>query len=281
VLTQNGSASRALPLFEAAEAASGELIAGIWRHRCKYMLADALTWMGRYEEAHKLFLDAAVISHSAEPHAVGSSTAMAALNLLRLGHPKQAVTLLEGPDGVPHALGCGVSASPILCLGVLAEARLALGQRDAALEAAARAEAQATEKDDGTGFYSGLFGYSSILNVRLQTKETSGPTGAALDLKRVRKLTKVAPLGRATQSLCQGLWELQHDHPAKAKRLLQDAVRTASDARHPFEHGRALVELAKLCNGAERDQYIQQATAVFERHKMSLELEKLHAQFEP
>ncbi len=280
VLAQNGSAGRALPLFEAAEGASGELIAGIWRHRCKYMLADALTWLGRYEEAHQLFLDTAVLSHSAEPHAVSTATAMAALNLLRLGRAQDALDLLEGPDGVAHALACGVPASPILCLGVMAEVRRALGQKEAALAAAAQAEQQATEKDDGTGYYSGIFGYSSILNVRLQTGELGGDDGAALDLKRVQKLTKVAPLGLPTQALWQGLWEVRQGRTDKAKKQFNIAISAATQANHPFELGRALVELSKLCDGDKKHELLRQATDVFERHNMSLELATIRTSFE-
>lgn len=279
VLMQNGTVAQALPLFEAAEGASGELIAGIWRHRCKYMLADAVTWVGRYKEGHGLFLEAAEMSHSAEPHAVSSSTAMAALNLLRLGRAQEALALLEGPDGVAHALACGVPASPIMALGVLGEVQLALGNRAAALEAVAQAEAQATEKDDGTGYYSGLFGYSAILNVRLNTGELSGDA-AAEDLKKVAKLTKVAPLGRAIMALWQGKMQALEGNTAKAKKLFETAVAAATQMQQPFELGRALVELAELCTGDEKHQYLKRATDVFERHEMALELGRLHSLFE-
>lgn len=283
VLIQNGSARRALVPFLEAKEAAGALISGIWRHRSTYMYADAMTWLGEYESAHLDFLKAAELSHSAEPHAVGQATAMAALNLIRLGKPEQAVALLEGPDGVPNALEGGVPASAIMSLGVLAEARLALGQTDAALAAAAEAESHVTEKDDGTGFYSGLFGYSSILNVRLHTgtlgqaSEKGATSAAQEDLKRMRKLVRVAPLGQATYALWQGLFEAQRGKTAKAIRVLSDATKAARAAEHPFELGRSLVERAKLTDGPARTAFLDEAISVFERHHMPLELARARA----
>lgn len=283
VLTQNGSAMRGLPLFEAAEDRANDLVAGIWRHRCKYMLADAYTWLGRYAEAHRLFLQSAALSHSAEPHAVGQATAMAALNLLRMGQPDEAVALLEGPDGVPHALDCGVPASAIMALGVLAETRMALGQKEAALAAAAQAEAQTTEKDDGTGYYSGLFGYSAILSVRLQAGElgtatTKGSRSAVHeDLKKLNKLKGIAPLGRATHALWHGVFEALQGRTKKAEALLKTAVHTATEGQQPYVMGRSLMELARLSEGDARQDYIAQAIDVFERHQMPLELARARA----
>ena len=135
------------------------------------MLADAMTWMGEYELAHDLFVTAGEISHAAEPHTVALAASMAALTQLRMGRPEKAIELLEGPEGVHHASECGIPFAQIMSLGILAEARLALGQKAAALAAVEEAEASITDKDDGTGYYSSIFIYSAILSVRLQTGE--------------------------------------------------------------------------------------------------------------
>jgi hypothetical protein len=208
---------------------------------------------------------------------------MAALNLMRLGRPEQAVSLLEGPDGVPNALAGGVPASAIMSLGVLAEARLALGQHDAALAAATEAESHVTDKDDGTGFYSGLFGYSSILGVRLKTGELGAVpapgkgSAAEEDFRRMRKLTRVAPLGHPSEALWRGVFETQRGNDAKARRLLAQAVSAARVAEQPFELGRSLVALAKLTQGDARTTYLKEAISVFERHHMPLELARAQA----
>jgi tetratricopeptide (TPR) repeat protein len=283
VMVQNGSLEKSLPMFSSANEASGDLRTGLERHRCKYMYGDALTWMGRYHEAHQTFLESANLAHSAEPHAVGQATAMAALNLLRTGRPEQAIALLEGPDGVPNAVSSGVPASSIMSLGILAEARLAIGQEGSALAAADEAEAQATDRDDGTGFYSGLFGYASILRVRLQTgilgkaRTDKKKTAVEEDLQRVGKLTRIAPVGRAINGLLNAMWEVHQGREKRAQRLLQGAIEAARKSKQPFELGASLVELAKLCSGSQREQYLQEASDVFERHDLALELAKASA----
>ncbi len=283
VLTQNGSPKDALALLETADNASNELVSGIWRHRSKYILADALTWLGRYKEAYDTFIDAAKLSHGAEPHAVAIATSMAALCQLRMGHPERALTLLESPEGVAHALECDVPFAVIMSLGVLAETRLALGQKEAALAAVEAAEKQASGKDDGTGYYSSLFSYSSILSVRLQTKELGTPskrsakTAVAEDLKRVGKLTRVASLGGPVSALWQGVSLAQSGQTKRAKRLLNKAIKSATEGHLPFELGRSLVELANLSDGDEKNQLLKKAADVFERHNMPLELARARA----
>ncbi len=277
VFTQNGAPALGLPYFEAADNNSSDLISGVWRHRSKFMLADAVMWLGQYTRAHDLFLDTAKLSHNAEPHTAALATALASLSLLRMGRPEQAVELLQGPDGVAYARECGVPTTAIASLGVLAEARLALGNKQAALSAASEAEAQATAKDDGTGYYSGLFGYGSILSVRTQTGDLGadakrGGDAARQDLRKIAKITMVAPLGKASLRLWKAMYALQSGKTAKAKRLLERAVIAATQAQQPFERGRSIVELAKLSEGEQKNQLLQQAAEIFETHKMPLEL---------
>lgn len=283
VLTQNGSPERGRTFFETSDEASSDLISGIWRHRTKYMLADAMTWMGEYEPAHDLFITAGEFSHGAEPHTVALAASMAALTQLRMGRHERAVEILEGPEGVSHASDCGIPFAQIMSLGILAEARLALGQKDAAIAAVEEAEASVTDKDDGTGYYSSIFSYSSILGVRLQTGEhgvgTMKGSKTALDddMKRMRKLVRVAALGKPAFSLWQGVYEAQQGNMSKAKRHLKDAIQSATEMKLPFELGRSLVELAKLSQGSDKDQHLQSAIDVFSKHNMPLELARARA----
>ncbi|MEM6310073.1 MAG: adenylate/guanylate cyclase domain-containing protein [Pseudomonadota bacterium] len=283
VLTQNGSPERSLTFLASSDDASNELISGIWRHRTKYMLADSMTWLGSYAKAHDLFIRAGELSHSAEPHTVALAVSMAALTQLRMGRPEQAIALLEGPEGVPHASECGIPFAQIMSLGILAEARLALGQKDTALAAVEEAEASVTDRDDGTGYYSSIFSYSAILSVRLQTGEfgvgkmKGSKTALDDDMKRMRKLVRVAALGKPAYALWNGVFAAHQGQTAKAKRHLLTAIQTAKEMKLPFEQARARVELAKLSEGSDKDQHLQAAIHIFSTYDMPLELARARA----
>jgi hypothetical protein len=118
--------------------------------------------------------------------------------------------------------------------------------------------------------------------VRLATGD-HGPEGEALalDLKRLRKLTRVAPLGAAILHLTEGMFAVSKGDTRKALRKFASAVQAARAAEQPFELGCAHLELAQLSNGSERVQHIREAVEVFERFNMPLELARAQAMLEP
>ncbi len=279
LLTQNGRPLEGLPLLERADRAATDLRSGLHRHRPKYMLADTLTWLGRYSEARPLFLESAELSRGAEPHIVGQATAMAALTLLREGRPEAAVDLLEAPDGVPNVLEGGVIMSIIMGLGILAETRLDLGDREAALEAVREAESWITSKDDGTLFFSSIFGHSAIASVRLATGEHGEPEGRGIRkrtpmdraIARIVKLHFMASGGRAPRALLQGQLAAHRGRNGRARKLLRRATQAASAASQPYELGRSLVELSKVSTDPERRELLDRAVRIFDEHGMALE----------
>ena len=114
-----------------ADAAATVLRAGMYRHRPRYMLADALAWLGRLGDSEQLFREASELSRDVEPHTMGMARAMIGLALLRQGRIEAAIKELEAPDAIPTVLESKVALAIAIGLGILAEARLEYGDRTA------------------------------------------------------------------------------------------------------------------------------------------------------
>jgi hypothetical protein len=277
---QNGRPFEGLAFFQRADQAATTLRSGLYRHRPKYMLADALAWLARYPEARLLFQHAAELARGAEHHVMGMAHAMAALTLLREGRPEAAVNILEAPDGVPSVLEGKVPSSIVIAMGILAEARLDLGDRTAALDAVREAESWLTERDDGTSYFSTVFGHAAIARVRIETGEFGEPvrrgfrrvTPLDLGLARLASLCRRTPGTRGPLSLLAGQAAAKRGRTTQAKRLLKRAIAAATAASQPYELGRSLVELAKLSPEPRRRELLEQGIKVFEAHGMAREL---------
>jgi class 3 adenylate cyclase/tetratricopeptide (TPR) repeat protein len=277
--TQNERPFEGLELHQRADQAATALRSGMHRHRPRYMLADSLFWLGRYAEARALFQQSAELSRGAEHHVVGLANAMVALTLIREGRPEAAVNILEAPDGVPSLLEGKVVASIIVGMGILAEARLDLGDRGAALEAVREAEAFLSPRDEGTSYLTTVFGHTAMARVRLETGEPGQPvrrgfrqaTPLDLALGRIRLLQKRFPAARGPRALIEGQVAARRGDSRRAGKLFEAAVAAATTNSQPYELGRSLVELARLAPEPRRRELLERAIGVFDAHGMALE----------
>ncbi|MDH3297135.1 MAG: AAA family ATPase [Gemmatimonadota bacterium] len=278
LLEQNGRAAAGLPYLRRCNELAANMQTGMYRHRARYMLSDTLAVLGRWDEARECFEQTAELARVVEPHTAGMATAMVALSHLRQGRPQTAVDILEGPNGVASVLEGGVGISIATALGVLAETRLALGDDRAALEVVRQAESLISRGDDGTAFYSSIFGHSALAAVRLAANEPGEPVRwgrrkrAPLDLAlaRVAKIARTAPGAGAWLALLRGLDQVRRDNPGRARRLFETAIERAEAAGQPYELGRSLLELARVSDDPDRSALFDRAGDVFERHGMTL-----------
>jgi tetratricopeptide (TPR) repeat protein len=279
LLEQNGRASEGLPYLQRCNELAAGMQTGMYRHRARYMLSDTLAVLGRWDEARECFEQTVELARVVEPHTAGMATAMVALSHLRQGRTETAIDILEGPDGVASVLEGGVGISIVTGLGVLAEARLAAGDAEAALEVVEQAESLMSKGDDGTAFYSSIFGHSAIAGVRLALNEPGEPvrwgrrrrTPLDLALARVAKIRRTAPGAGAWLALLRGLDQLRRENRGKAKGLFATAIERAEAAGQPYELSRSLLELARASENSERSALLDRARDVCAQHGMALE----------
>jgi tetratricopeptide (TPR) repeat protein len=277
--TQNGRPLEGLAMLQRSDQTATSLRSGMHRHRPKYMLADTLLWLGRYSEARSLFQHSAELSRGAEHHVMGLAHAMVALTLIREGRPEAALSILQSPDGVPSVLQGKVVASIIIALGVLAEARLDLGDNAAALEAVREAESWLSPKDQGTSYYATIFGHLAMARTRLETGEFGESVRRgmrrvdALDLTlaRLRSIRRRFPAAHGPLALVGGQVAAARGHEHKAARLFKRAIASCAAGHQPFEHAKSLAALGRLSPEPRRTELIQQSIRIFDAHGMALE----------
>ena len=80
-----GRSKKALPVLEEAQPIAKRLGAGLWKHRTRFQLGEALLSLAQFERATDVFQDAARLSRGAEPPIVGLANSFAGLAELRLG----------------------------------------------------------------------------------------------------------------------------------------------------------------------------------------------------
>jgi tetratricopeptide (TPR) repeat protein len=271
VMTNHGRFEAAATNLARAEIAAEELRAGPYKHRSKFMFAETLFWLGRYDHARRLYDVAATLSIQAEPHVGGLGNSMAALTLLRQGRVDEALERLERPDAIALVRAEGVVLSLVCGLGALAEARLAAGDPAGALEAVREAEASVRPGDDGTNYFAGILGHAALARVRILTGDEGEAKGwpvsrTRLDwlLGRVRKLVRFFPGGRPRMLYVEGLRDLARGRTERARSTLEQAVEGAEKWKLPWELVASALALSTLEGGKKRDRLLRQAARAAE-----------------
>jgi class 3 adenylate cyclase/tetratricopeptide (TPR) repeat protein len=284
-LSMMGRPREAVVPLRRAGALADELGGGLWKHRAKFMLGEPLVMLGGYDEAARVFGEAAVHSIGAEPTVVGFSYAMQALSRLRLGDVDEALALLEGPNGVEMIRPTTVPLQLFASLGPLAEARLEKGNLEGALAAIHEATAAAPGAE-ANGYFAGIHGHSAACHVHLSIAERAARgeasplserdalAGARRALSRFGRFCRMYPGARAAFLLMRGRLDAQSGNVAAGLRALGRAARVASAHGLPYEEGIAHLHAARYRDGELRRAHLRSAAGLFMRFGMQRELER-------
>jgi tetratricopeptide (TPR) repeat protein len=284
-LSLTGRPEGAVPPLRRAGELADELGGGLWKHRAKFMLGEPLVLLGAYEEAAHAFGEAAVHSIGAEPTVVGFSYAMQALSRLRQGEIDEALALLEGPSGIEMIRPTTVPLQLFSSLGPLAEARLAKGDAEGALQAVREAEAIAPG-EEANGYFAGIHGHAAACNVYLTLSEEaaagkpssiSGPEAlakAGRAVVRFRKFSRTFPGAVASYLLTAGRLAAQTGNVRTALRILRRSARAAGRQKMPYEQAMAHYYLSAWSSGEPSREHLRRAIELFERFGMNHHLSR-------
>jgi len=269
-----GQPSSGTPYLARADQIATELGAGLWRHRGKFMLAEAHFMRGAYATAGELWEACAAISLSAEPPIAGFARAVKALCLLRRGDAPAALRLVEGPEGV-----CLVRDNPnglqlLTCLAALARGHATERRYDEALASIDEAIQVATRADVYNFFicHAGLSVLAETVADLLRARAQGAPIARSANQLQRNLDALVASLRRATRTfpgavphyrLAKGRAALERGQVRRARRHLSAAVESATATEQPYESANALWHLGLLSEGAERASLQQRAEAIF------------------
>jgi tetratricopeptide (TPR) repeat protein len=268
--SMTGRARYALGPMRRAESTMLQLNGGLWRHRPKVQLGEALLCLARYPEAQRAFSEGA------------------ALAALRQGRAREALALLEGRNDLPQLRKHPVALSLFLGLGVYAETLLRLGEDARALEAVAEAEKPFASGKTLDDFFAGTFAHASLAEVYLQLCERQaagdpGPvpldratlrarTGAVC--KRLRKLSGMYPGLRPLYEVASGRMQWLEGRELLARRAWRRAVEWATEMGTAYELGLAHYELGRHATGSERVMALNTSLQVFDRAGLVWEAER-------
>lgn len=282
-----GQAGQALGPLRRAETSMQLLNGGLWRHRPKVMLGEALLCLGKYPEAQRAFSEGAALAVGAEAHAVGLATSLAALCLLRRNQPQEALVLLEGKDGLPQLRKHPVPLSLFLGLGILAETYLHLEDEARALRAVEEAERLMASGKSLDDFFAGMFAHAVMAELYLhlwERQEGGGPVlldratvraRAQAACERFRKISGIYPGARARYEVLAGRLHWLEGHEWQARRTWRRAVELATEMETPHELGLAHYELGRHATDTrERAAALEASIQVFERVGLTWELER-------
>ncbi|RUL85729.1 AAA family ATPase [Tautonia sociabilis] len=206
-----------------------------------------------------------------------------AKNLFRLGQVDRAAALLESS---PTLRSPGVDrADAILGLGFLALVRWHLGREAEALAAAEETLALILRARPIVNY--NLEGYAGTAEVLLSCWERHVASGspAPADLRRrallacsaLERFAGVFPIARPRARLCRGLARWLSGRHRAARRNWRAAVAEAERLSMPFEHARALTELARhaLPRDPSRSLALAEALELFEAIGASAEVDRV------
>ncbi|PTL78448.1 AAA family ATPase [Vitiosangium sp. GDMCC 1.1324] len=206
--------------------------------------------------------------------------------LVRLGHTAEAIRELEQvlPGYEPHAN----AAEKILLYGSLALALSRGGQRERALEMAAK----------GFALMRGMRPVVSLLvsGIRMVTevylaeweRAPGGPSAEARELARaakescklLRAFARAFPLGEPVSLLCNGQEAWLSGRTEVALRTWRRCAERAVELAMPYEEGRALLELGRhlVPEAPERKAHLLRARELFQRLEAAVDLARTEAE---
>jgi tetratricopeptide (TPR) repeat protein len=282
-LSLTGRPENAVPPLRRAGDLADELGGGLWKHRAKFMLGEPLVLLGAYEDAARAFGEAAIHSIGAEPTVVGFSYAMQALSRLRLGGIDEALALLEGPSGIEMIRPTTVPLQLFSSLGPLAEARLANGDAEGALEAVREAETIAPG-EEANGYFAGIHGHAAACNVYLTLSEEAAAgrrsplsepqalTKARRAVARFRKFSRSFPGAVASYLVSEGRLAAQTGNDRAGLRILRRSASAAERQKMPYEQAMAHHYLSVWSSGESSRDHSRRAAALFDRFGMKRHL---------
>jgi tetratricopeptide (TPR) repeat protein len=251
--------------LEKAQDPANKLGGGLWRHRARFMLGEAMLCMGRFERARDAFAEAAQLSVGAERPVVGLSTCMGALAIARLGRFEEALALIDGPMGLP-LIGPDRSLplQRFASLGIKAEILGHMGRLSEAEEIARGSEVRLLV-GEGKGmacsvFFAGLHGYAGILSIylqlRLRSRDTKrSPPRALVDetlraQKRLYEFAKLYPAARPRLELLTGRLHILDGRERRGRASLRRCLVIATQMNMPYEQALAHYGLSRIADDA-------------------------------
>ena len=218
---------------------------------------------------------------SVEPPITGFANAMRALCRIRQGKVDEGIELVHGPTGIRLVRDNPIGLQLYNSLGALIEGYLWRGEWPLALEAAREGVAIPERGGDANSFFTGYNGHAAVARLFLTLLEwrQQGVAGAdALPrdtelwplarraLKNFGKGAKVFPGARAPMLVLEGLAFALEGKRGKAADAWQRCRTIAAASSMPYEHAMATRELGRHADtAAERDRYLREACATFER----------------
>jgi hypothetical protein len=270
-----------IPYLQTADDLVSRLGAGLWKHRGKYMLAEPHLMVGNLDVAADLFGACARISMSVEPPITGFANAMRALCRIRQGKVDEGIELVHGPTGIRLVRDNPIGLQLYNSLGALIEGYLWRGEWRLALEAAREGVAIPERGGDANSFFTGYNGHAAVARLFLTLLEWRQQGVAGADslprdtelwplarraLKNFGKGAKVFPGARAPMLVLEGLAFALEGKRGKAADAWQRCRTIAAASSMPYEHAMATRELGRHADtAAERDRYLREACATFER----------------
>jgi class 3 adenylate cyclase/tetratricopeptide (TPR) repeat protein len=233
-LSATGRPAEAIEVLRPASELGDALEGGPWKHRSRFMLAEALLLHGEFAEATTRFAEAAELSRRGEPHIVGFANALASLARLRLGDESGALALLLGADGVEGTRRNESKLPLFASLGALAEV-CAVSGREPGLGADAAHEAERLAGDwlETASYFAGYFGHTGLLEwwlAALERGQSDAEAHVERGLRRMRRFARLYPATRARVRLVEGRLAAARGQRRRARRALRRAAALARRA---------------------------------------------------
>lgn len=248
--TMTGRADRAVDVLRAANELVGGVTAGLWHHRCRFMLGEAKLALGHFAHCEQLLDESAEIAEGAERHVVAFANAFGTLGTLRQGQVEAAAARLDGARGL-HLLDDDADTPPItrFCsYGIAAETFARAGMLDRAREAAEECDrvAAATPKLDN--YFAASWGHAGTVWAWLHLAEhdPSALADARRAHKRLGKLLHSYPGARPIHAVLAGRIAEASGRQGAALRAYRKAHALAASMHLPFELAEAATGAARL-----------------------------------
>jgi tetratricopeptide (TPR) repeat protein len=275
--TLMGRAKEALPLLEEAQPIAKRLGAGLWKHRTRFQLGEALLSLAQFDRARDVFRDAATLSRGAEPPIVGLAHSFAGLAELRLGRVAAAIDLIDGAEGAVLCTDAHLPMQRFTALALQAQGQLHDGRLKDSVDTARGAEVISRGNRACDVFFAAVHGHAAVAAVYLASwrRLRAAPADRALDLdlrelrgralrasRRLGRFARLYPAARPCADFFAASCLELSGHERRAASL---ATRSLEDARRmnlPFDEWRALCYLGRVALPTERAEFRRAAHEV-------------------